>query len=172
MFLARLDCHLCGFDFLSCAWCDIAQHLAPVRSRSPINANRMLFAELATKRSSPKRSKFFWPQKIKRRSLEQRSQSLKVETLQAIALIRAARRDTRRAAAFLVTMRLVAPRWISGCALRSAAAAAFLSPPLIASSTFLIEPRTRLRRAAFAAVPRSLSRARLAAHLWLALLSA
>jgi len=63
MFLARLDWHLCGFDFLSGARCDIAQHLAPVRSRSPINANRMLFAELATKRSSSKRSKFIWTAK-------------------------------------------------------------------------------------------------------------
>ena len=57
--------------------------------------------------------------------------------------MRAFSRDMRRAAAFLASTRAAAPRWISGCAALSASAAAFLSPDLIASSTFLIEPRTR-----------------------------
>ena len=48
---------------------------------------------------------------------------------------------------------------------RSASAAAFLSPALIASSTFLTEPRTRLRRAVFTAVRRSVWRARFSADL-------
>src|SRR5258707_12954394 len=84
---------------------------------------------------------------------------------QAIALMRALRRDTRRAAAFLAITRLTPPRWISGCAARRAASAAFLSPAAIASSTFLIEPRIRLRRAPFPAARRLGLRARFSPRL-------
>src|SRR5205814_9929920 len=104
-------------------------------------------------------------QKTKRRSIERRSYHLKEKLRQAIALMRALRRDTRRAAAFLAITRLAPLRWMSGCAARNAATAAFLSPVAIASSTFLIEPRTRLRRLPFTAVRRLVWRARFSADL-------
>src|SRR5690242_13415567 len=89
----------------------------------------------------------------------------RAELPHAIAFMRALSRETRRDPAFFAITRAPAPRWISGCAAFSASIAFFLSPPLIASSTFLIDDRTRLRRAAFAAVRRSVWRARFSADL-------
>src|SRR5438874_2058098 len=141
---------------------DAAQHLALASHRPSIKANRMQFAQLPTKLCCSKDAKKILGiflstrrQKRKRRSIERRSYPLNEKLHQAIALMRALRRDTRRAAAFLAITWLAAPRWISGCAARQAASAAFLSPAAIASSTFLIEPRTRLRRALFATVRRT-----------------
>src|ERR1700759_3818126 len=91
------------------------------------------------------------------------------DEVQLIALMRALRRDTRRAAAFGATTRALAPRWMSGWAARKAAIACFLSPEAIASSTFLTEPRMRLRRLVFTAVRRSVWRARFSAGLFLSL---
>ena len=99
---------------------DAAQHLALVPHHSPIKANRMQFAQLPTKLSCPNDAKkifrdfFRASQKTKRRSIERRSYHLKEKLRQAIALMRALRRDTRRAAAFLAITRLTPPRWISG----------------------------------------------------------
>src|SRR4051812_36003814 len=66
--------------------------------------------------------------------------------------MRLARRDTFRDAEFLCTMPFWAARISSGCAARSASAAAPRSPDAIASSTLRTKVRMRLRRPRFTMV--------------------
>lgn len=77
-----------------------------------------------------------------------------------MALTRLESRDILREAVFFATTPRVTPRISSGCAWRSAKAAASLLPDAIASSTFRRKVRIRERRALFTAVRRSVWRAR------------
>lgn len=70
----------------------------------------------------------------------------------ANALMRADNRDSFRATVLAWMTPLPDARCISGCAARSAAAAADLSPPAIAASTFLTNVRMRDFRAELRAV--------------------
>src|SRR5277367_2252451 len=65
----------------------------------------------------------------------------------ASALMRADSRDSLRAIVLACTTPLLAARCISGCASRSAACAAALSPPAMVVSTFLMKVRMRDFRA-------------------------
>src|SRR5258708_14961117 len=100
---------------------DAAQYLALAPHRASIKANRMKFATLPTKLSCPNGAKKIFKnfsvasQKTKT-PLDRAAHSypLKEKLHQAIAFMRALRRDTRRAAAFLAITRLAPPRWMSG----------------------------------------------------------
>jgi len=82
----------------------------------------------------------------------------------AIAFTRAESRDNLRATVFLWITPLPDARCISGCAARRALAAAALSPPAMAVSTFLMAVRMRERRAVLRSVRRSIWRMRLRAE--------
>lgn len=69
-----------------------------------------------------------------------------------IDLMRDARREILRDTVDLCATPFVTERCNSGCAARSASAAADLSPAAIASSTLRTKERTRERRALFTAV--------------------
>ena len=74
-------------------------------------------------------------------------------------MTRAERRRLARGSVLVDHAVPVTPRWISGCACRSASAAAFLSPLAIAASTFFTKVLMRLVRARLTAVRLDLARA-------------
>src|ERR1700761_5114114 len=77
---------------------------------------------------------------------------------------RLVRRETFRAPVFLCSTPLVTPRMISGSAAFRAARAALASPPVMASSTLRMKPRTRVLRAVLMAVRLAVVRVRFLAE--------